>query len=206
MDKVLLIFLLLPLFSSRIIGLFPPCPMTTTITYSTSVIRQFFDNCRHFSYLGTSNVLQALPARGSPLFKVPNKHRRGWQVAVRCLFLHLTVSLILLVCGAYCTEFDVCSDDKVFLGAARDREGIINKMTVILQTKQPTNCGAGVCCRTFCLDESFEWILFEMRKASPYGSFTFHLGVCVESYVLLFKHFENANYPDLLGMVSRIYL
>ncbi len=57
--------------------------MTTRITYSTSVIRQMFDNCRRFSYPGASNFLQALPARSSPFFKVPNKHRRGWQVALR---------------------------------------------------------------------------------------------------------------------------
>ncbi len=78
----------------------------------------------------------------------------------------------------------------MFLGIARDREDIINEMTVIVQTMQPTNCDAGVRCRKFCLDDSFEWIFFEMRKASPYGSFTFHLGVCDDSYMLLFKHFE----------------
>ncbi len=65
-------------------------------------------------------------------------------------FLHLTVSLLLLVYAAYCTEPDVCSDDRVFLGIARDREDIINAMTVIVQTMQPANCDAGVQCRKFC--------------------------------------------------------
>ncbi len=86
MDKVLLIFLLLPLFPDHWIvssSFLPPCPMTTRITYSTSVLRQIFDNCRRFSYPGASNFLQPLPARSSPFFKVPNKHRRGWQVALR---------------------------------------------------------------------------------------------------------------------------
>ncbi len=121
-------------------------------------------------------------------------------------FLHLTVSLLLLVCAAYCTEPDVCSDDGVFLGIARDREDIINKRTVILQTMQPTNCDAGFRCRKFCLDVCFKWNFFEMRKASPYVSFTFHLGVCNDSDVLLFKHAERANYPDLLSLVTWIYL
>ncbi len=57
--------------------------MTTRITYSTSDLRQIFDNCRRFSYPGASNFLQALPARSSPFFKAPNKHRRGLQVALR---------------------------------------------------------------------------------------------------------------------------
>ncbi len=121
-------------------------------------------------------------------------------------FLHLTVPLLLLVCAAYCTEPDACSDDGVFLGIACDREDIIDIRTVILQTMQPTNCDAGVRCRKFCLDDSSEWKFFEMRKASPYVSFTFHLGVCNDSYVLLFKHIERANYPDLLSLVSWIYL
>ncbi len=86
MDKVLLIFLLLPLFSdhwSVSSSFLPPCPMITRITYLTSVLRQIFDNCRRFSYPGGSNYLQALPARSSPFFKVPNKHRRGWPVSPR---------------------------------------------------------------------------------------------------------------------------
>ncbi len=86
-------------------------------------------------------------------------------------FLHLTVSLLLLVCAAYCTEPDVCSDDGVFLGIARDREDIINERIVSLQTMQPTNCDAGVRCRKFCSEDSFEWNFFEMRKASSYVSF-----------------------------------
>ncbi len=83
---IYLIFLLLPLFSDHWIASFsflPQCPMTTRITYSTSDSRQIFDNCRRFSYPGASNFLQALPARSSPFFKAPNKHRRGWQVALR---------------------------------------------------------------------------------------------------------------------------
>ncbi len=57
--------------------------MITRITYSTSVIGQIAENCRHFSYQGASNLMQTLPARSSPVFKVPNKHRRGRQVALR---------------------------------------------------------------------------------------------------------------------------
>ncbi len=89
----------------------------------------------------------------------------------KMLFLHRTVSLLLLVCAAYCREPDVCSDDGVFLGIARDREDIINERSVSLQTMQPTNCDAGVQCRKFCSEDSFEWNFFEMRKASSY----FHL-------------------------------
>ncbi len=44
---------------------------------------KYFDNCRRFTYPGASNFLQALPSRSSSFFKVPNKHRRGWQVALR---------------------------------------------------------------------------------------------------------------------------
>ncbi len=91
MDKVLLIFLLLPLFSDHWIfssSFLPKCPMTTRLTYSTSDLRQFFDNCRRFYYPGASNFLQSLTARSSPFFKVPNKHRRGWQVTQRSQSLH----------------------------------------------------------------------------------------------------------------------
>ncbi len=72
--------------------------MTTRITFSTSVIRQFFDDCRDFSYPGPLNFLQTRPARSSPVIKVPNKHRRGWQVALRSQSLRkLSIpSLILL--------------------------------------------------------------------------------------------------------------
>ncbi len=83
---MLLIFILLPHFSDHWIvssSFLPPCPMTTRITYSTSVLRQIFDNCRRFSYPGAPYFLHALPARSSPFFKVPNKHRRGWQEALR---------------------------------------------------------------------------------------------------------------------------
>ncbi len=57
--------------------------MTTRFTYSTSEIRHIFDNCRRSSYPGASILLQSLSARSSPVLKVPNKHRRGWQVALR---------------------------------------------------------------------------------------------------------------------------
>ncbi len=124
----------------------------------------------------------------------------------KMLFLNRTVSLLLLVCAANCTEPDVCSDDGVFLGIARDREDIIYERSVSLQTMQPTNCDAGVRCRKFCSEDSFEWNFFEMRKASSYVSFTFHLGVCDDLYVLLYKYFERTNYPDFLSLVSWIYL
>ncbi len=88
-------------------------------------------------------------------------------------FLNRTVSLLLLVCAAYCTEPDVCSDDGVFPGIARDREDIINERSASLQTMQPTNCDAGVRCRKFCSEDSFEWNVFEMRKAISYVSFIF---------------------------------
>ncbi len=70
-------------FSDHWIVSYSFLPMATRITYSTSVIRQIFDNCRRFSYPGASNFLQALPDRSYPFFKVLNKHRRGWQVALR---------------------------------------------------------------------------------------------------------------------------
>ncbi len=121
-------------------------------------------------------------------------------------FLNRTVSLLQLVCAAYSAEPDVCSVDGVFPGIARDREDIINEMSVSLQTMQPTNCDAGVRCRKFCSEDSFEWIFFEMRKASSYVAFTFHLEVCDDLYVLLYKYFERANYPNFLSLVSWIYL
>ncbi len=72
--------------------------MTTRITYSTSVMQLMFDNCRHFSYPGTSNFLQTLTARSFPVFKVPNEHRRGCQVALhsQCLRKLSISSLISL--------------------------------------------------------------------------------------------------------------
>ncbi len=73
--------------------------MTTRITYSTSKTRQIFDNRRRSSYPGASNFLEALPARSSPFFNVPNKHRRGWKVAIRSQYLrkHSIPSLMSLM-------------------------------------------------------------------------------------------------------------
>ncbi len=45
--------------------------------------RNFLKNCSHFAYRGASNFTQALVAWSYTVFKVPNKHRRGWQVNLR---------------------------------------------------------------------------------------------------------------------------
>ncbi len=113
------------------------------------------------------------------------------------LLLHRTVSLLLLVCAAYCTEPDVCSNDGVFLGIARDREDIINKRTVMLQTMQPTNCDAGVRCRK-CWTILLSGFFSKWERSIRFIN-------CGDSYVLLFKHLERAYYKDLLSLVSWIY-
>ncbi len=89
----------------------------------------------------------------------------------------LTVFLLLFVCATYCTEPDACNDDGVFLGIARDRQDIINKRAVNLQTMQPTNCDAGVRCRKFCSEDSIEWNFFRNEKSKFLHFITCYLGV-----------------------------
>ncbi len=80
--------------------------------------------------------------------------------------LHLSV-LSVAIFAARCTSSAECSKPGLYPGFARDRDALLNAQMVVLHTKLPSPCEAGVRCKNFCLSDCAECNFFEMIKVSP---------------------------------------
>ncbi len=120
--------------------------------------------------------------------------------------VHIKV-LMAMVCTPSCIAQDVCSNNQVFLGIARNMDAISNAKSAVMYSKLLSMCDASLQCGRHCMSDSPEWIFFEVRKVSQLlCSLIVSSGVDQDDYVLLFHHLEDARYATFLILVSWIHL
>ncbi len=116
-------------------------------------------------------------------------------------FISLAV-VLLMYCKAKIIAQDVCIDNKIFRGTARNSNAISNTKSEVLNGEFHSMCDAGVQCGHYCMCDSSQWNLFEVRKVSPLFPLTVNSGVREDDHVLLFQHLQDARHQTFHILVS----
>ncbi len=99
-------------------------------------------------------------------------------------FISLAV-VLLMYCKTKIIAQDVCNDNKIFRGTARNSDAISHAMSDVLNGEFHSMCDAGVQCGHYCMGDSLQWNYFEVREVSPLFPLTFNSGIGEGDHVLL---------------------
>ncbi len=110
--------------------------------------------------------------------------------------------VLLMNCKATIIVQDVCNDNKIFRGTARNSDAISNTKFDVLNGEFHSMCDAGVQCGHYCMGDSSQWNYFEVRKVSPLFPLTVNSGIGEGDHVLLLQHVQDARYPTFHILVS----
>ncbi len=113
-------------------------------------------------------------------------------------FISLAV-VLLMYCKAKIIAQDVCNDNRIFRGTARNSNAISNAKSDVLNGEFHSICDAGVQCGHYCMGDSSQWNYFEV---SPLFALKGNSGIGEGDHVLLLQHLQDARYPTFHILVS----
>ncbi len=110
--------------------------------------------------------------------------------------------VMLMFCKAKIIVLDICIDNKIFRGTARNSNDYSNFKSDVLNSILHSMCDAGVQFGHYCMGDSSQWNYFEVRKVSPIFPLTINSGVGEDDHVTLFQHLQDARLPTFHILVS----